>query len=175
MIDLQQKFLEHLRLIPDFPKPSIQFRDLTPVLQNHKLSNHILDWMEKIARPYQPQTVAAIESRGFLFGFALALRLGVPFVPIRKSGKLPADTYKANYNLEYGTGVLEIHKDAIPANHKVLIHDDLLATGGTINAAQELISQCKATPVLVVVLTQLKIFNPSMIKNKLDIISLVEI
>ncbi|MCS6980141.1 MAG: adenine phosphoribosyltransferase [Flavobacteriales bacterium] len=156
---LAQRLAERLRVIPDFPSPGVRFRDLTPVLQDPPLCGAILDWMEEISRPAEIHAVAGIESRGFFFGFALAQRLGVPFVPLRKGGKLPAETYTVTYDLEYGSAVLEMHKDAVAPGMRVLIHDDLLATGGTLAAACRLVEMASAVPALLLVLTDLGLRN----------------
>lgn len=153
--ELAQRFEKALRLVPDFPKPGVLFRDLMPVLKDPLLCADILAWMAAEVEPYQPSAIAGIESRGFFFGFALAQRLSLPFIPIRKEGKLPAATYRATYQLEYGEAVLEIHQDAFKPNDRVVIHDDLLATGGTLGAAAELIRQCGARPVLALMLSDL--------------------
>lgn len=134
----------YIRNIPDFPKPGIQFKDITPLLKNTQAFKKAL---EEIASQYSDDSfdiVVGIESRGFIFGSALALMLGKGFVPVRKPGKLPADTYSQSYELEYGTDTLEVHKDAIKPGQKVLIIDDLLATGGTMAASIELMKKCEA-------------------------------
>lgn len=138
--NLEHKMLETVRTIPDFPKPGIMFKDITTLLLDPTLSSEIADELVRIA-PIGVDAVVGIESRGFLFGLPLALRLGVPFVPLRKEGKLPADTERFEYELEYGSAVVEIHKDAIVKGQRVLIHDDLLATGGTALAAAELVKR----------------------------------
>ena len=134
-------FQQAVRDIPDFPKEGIIFKDITPVLRDPELCLAILDELHDRWVGQGVDVVAGIESRGFLFGMGLAMRLGVPFVPIRKEGKLPAETVKTSYELEYGEAVIEMHKDAIHSDHKVLIHDDLLATGGTAKAAADLIQK----------------------------------
>lgn len=133
-----------IRNIPDFPKPGIQFKDITPLLRDRdtlELTSQLL------ARPFRGKKidyVTGLESRGFLFGTNLAQDLHAGFVPIRKPGKLPADTYSATYELEYGEDALEIHSDSIPEGSRVLIHDDLIATGGSAVAATELIRRLGA-------------------------------
>lgn len=132
---------ENIRNIPDFPKEGIQFKDITPLLKNPdtlELTSRVL------ARPFRHMDidhVVGLESRGFLFGTNLAQDLHAGFIPIRKPGKLPADTLSATYALEYGEDQLEIHKDAIEDGDRVLIHDDLIATGGSAKAATELVQQ----------------------------------
>jgi adenine phosphoribosyltransferase len=132
-----------IRNIPDFPKPGVQFKDITPLLENAQaLQQAIRD----LAAPFVGAgitKVAATESRGFLFGPAIAMELQCGFVPIRKKGKLPSEVYQATYELEYGQDVLEMHKDAIHAQDSVLVVDDVLATGGTLNACLELIQRAE--------------------------------
>lgn len=167
--ELAQRFEKALRLVPDFPVRGVLFRDLMPVLQNPLLCNDILDWMAAVVEPFKPTAIAGIESRGFFFGFALAQKLCLPFVPLRKEGKLPAATYRASYRLEYGEAALEIHQDALQSSDRVVIHDDLLATGGTLSAAAELVRQCGAKPVLALVLTHLGLQQRRYIERKMDI------
>ncbi|TAF44565.1 MAG: adenine phosphoribosyltransferase [Sphingobacteriales bacterium] len=130
-----------IREIPDFPKLGISFKDITPILKDAKLCSAIIDELYKQLSNLQFDAVAAVESRGFLFGLMLANRMGKPFIPIRKKGKLPFITVQQQYNLEYGQATLEIHKDAFEKGAKILIHDDLLATGGTVIATSSLIKQ----------------------------------
>ena len=132
---------ETIRNIPDFPKPGILFRDITPVLQNPDLFRSVIDAFEQIYKDRNIDVIAAVESRGFIFAAPLAIRLGAGFVPLRKSGKLPYMTYKVHYALEYGIEALEMHVDAIKPGQRVLIMDDLLATGGTAQAAARLVLQ----------------------------------
>lgn len=140
-LQLQTDIQSHIRDVPDFPEPGILFKDITPVLQNPQLCSRMLDYLAKQCAPLKIEAVAAIESRGFMFGFPLALRLNVPFVPIRKKGKLPYHVVSHDYKLEYGFATIEAHTDAIKPGARVLIHDDLLATGGTAGAAAELIKK----------------------------------
>jgi len=140
-MDLQQQIKDTIRDVADFPQPGIIFKDITPVLQNPQLCGQMLDYIAAQISKQKIDAVAAIESRGFMFGFPLALRLNVPFVPIRKKGKLPYDCVSYEYTLEYGTATIEAHTDAIQPGAKVLIHDDLLATGGTAGAAAELVQR----------------------------------
>lgn len=136
---LETRIRSVIRDVPDFPKPGIIFKDITPILQNQVLCNEIIEDMALKIKDRKVDAVAGIESRGFLFGFMLAARLNVPFVLIRKSGKLPYKTISCEYDLEYGTAKIEMHVDAIKPGWNVLIHDDLLATGGTAEAAARLI------------------------------------
>ncbi len=128
-----------IRDIPDFPKEGILYRDITTLLQNPKGFGFVIDQLTELYQNESIDYIAGIESRGFIFGTPLAHRLSVGFVPIRKPGKLPAATHSAEYALEYGTDCLQIHQDAFPAGSRVLLVDDLLATGGTAAAATQLI------------------------------------
>jgi adenine phosphoribosyltransferase len=133
-----------IRDVPDFPIEGIVFKDITTLLIDHEASNYTLETLYNLCKNKGITKVVGIESRGFIFGNALALKLGVGFVPIRKPGKLPAETVSESYELEYGTDTIEIHKDALAPGDKVLLHDDLLATGGTIEAAAKLIEKLGA-------------------------------
>ena len=138
---IADKIKAAIRDIPDFPKPGIIFKDITPILKDPALCQAIVDtFAEKLAGT-KIDVVAGVESRGFLFGLMLAIKLGVPFVPVRKAGKLPHTVKQKIYELEYGTANIEMHVDAIEPGAHVLIHDDLLATGGTVTAASELIQE----------------------------------
>ena len=128
-----------LRDVPDFPKPGIMFKDISPLHASPKAMAYTIDSMAERVSDMKIQSIAGIESRGFLFGTPLAMKLGVGFTPIRKPGKLPADTTAVEYLLEYGTDKLEIHNDAVNDGDAVLIVDDVLATGGTAQAACELV------------------------------------
>ena len=130
-----------IRDIPDFPKPGIIFKDITPILKDPGLCGHIVDAFIEKLKDTRIDAVAGIESRGFLFGLTLATKLGVPFVPVRKAGKLPFTIKQKAYKLEYGTAVIELHTDAFEPGQRILIHDDLLATGGTALAASELVQE----------------------------------
>ena len=129
----------YLRDVPDFPKPGILFKDISPLLAEPKAMKHVIERMAQMVFEGQVDRIAAIDSRGFLFGAPLAVHLGVGFTPIRKRGKLPWRTNRIEYALEYGTDVLEMHQDGVQAGHRVLLVDDLLATGGTMKAACELV------------------------------------
>jgi adenine phosphoribosyltransferase len=129
-----------VRNIPDFPQKGIQFKDITTVIKQPDLLRSIIDHIVTLYRNKGITKVVAIESRGFITGGALAYRLGAGMVPVRKPGKLPAETYTKTYDLEYGQDSLEIHRDALQPDDIVLLHDDLLATGGTAMAALDLIS-----------------------------------
>jgi len=141
---IEVKIKKTLRDVADFPKPGIIFKDITPVLQDTELCKEITTELVAQLKAIQIDVVAGIESRGFLFGLALAQALQVPFVPIRKVGKLPYKTIQQSYELEYGNAILEVHEDAFKPGQQVLIHDDLLATGGTVVAASKLVQQLGA-------------------------------
>ncbi len=130
-----------IRDIPDFPEPGIVFKDITPILKDDLLCTAVVDAFVERLKFVELDVVAGVESRGFLFGLLLANRLGVPFIPIRKQGKLPFRTVSESYKLEYGQATIEIHEDAFSPGTKVLVHDDLLATGGTVVAASKLIEK----------------------------------
>lgn len=133
-----------IRTIPDYPKTGIPFRDITTLLQDANGFAETIHQLSEVAHTYQVDVIAGIEARGFIIGAALAKQMGVGFVPIRKAGKLPAETISQTYALEYGEDQLELHIDAIEAKSKVLLVDDLIATGGTAIAAIQLIRQLQA-------------------------------
>jgi adenine phosphoribosyltransferase len=130
-----------VRDIPDFPKPGIMFKDITPILKDAQLCSAVIDAFVQEIGTNKIDVIAGIESRGFLFGLMLANRLRIPFVPVRKQGKLPAKTIQEPCELEYGSAILELHEDALIAGQRVMIHDDLLATGGTVSAATRLVQK----------------------------------
>jgi adenine phosphoribosyltransferase len=135
---------DYIRDVPDFPKPGILFRDITPLLRSAEALDYTISALAEPFRDRGITTVAAIESRGFIFGSCVAERLGAGFVPIRKPGKLPWTKKRNEYVLEYGTDALEIHDDAVTAGERVLLIDDVLATGGTAAAASQLLRDCGA-------------------------------
>ena len=147
---------EFIRAVPDFPKPGILFRDISPLLANPEAFAAGIDALAERTAHLDVQVIAGIESRGFIFGIALAQELGIPFVPVRKPGKLPAETISVSYELEYGSDSLELHKDAFPTGDRVLVIDDLLATGGTASAACQLIEDAGGVVAGVGVLIELK-------------------
>src|SRR5213595_2781870 len=137
----------YIRDIPDFPKAGIVFKDITPLLLEPRAYDHVVRALAEHARPLDVDVVLAAEARGFIFGGALARELGAGFAPARKPGKLPSETISAEYVLEYGIDVLELHADALAGGTRVLVHDDLLATGGTSRAKIELVEQLGANVV----------------------------
>jgi adenine phosphoribosyltransferase len=136
-----------IRDVPDFPEPGILFRDITPVLQNPAAFARIVELMAAYGRERGAEAVVGVESRGFLFGAPIAAALGLPFVPVRKPGKLPSEILSVDYALEYGSGRLDIHADALDRGSRVLIVDDLLATGGTAAGAAKLVELLGASVV----------------------------
>ena len=148
-----------IREVPDFPKPGILFKDITTLLRDPKGLRTAVDCLVEPYRQAQLDHVVGIESRGFILGAVVADRLGVGFVPVRKPGKLPAATRSASYALEYGTDTLEMHDDAVGPGQRVLIVDDLLATGGTARAAVNLVKECGAEVAGVAFLIELEALN----------------
>ncbi|TWR27278.1 adenine phosphoribosyltransferase [Mucilaginibacter achroorhodeus] len=138
---IEQQIKAAIRDIPDFPKPGIIFKDITPILKDPVLCENINSAFTEKVKDMGIDAVAGVESRGFLFGLSLATKLGVPFIPVRKAGKLPYSVNQKVYELEYGTATIEIHTDAFQKGDRILIHDDLLATGGTVTATSELIKE----------------------------------
>lgn len=138
---VKEKLKSTLRDVQDFPKKGIVFKDITPVLADAELCSAVVYELYNTYKDKKIDAIAGIESRGFFFGFLLANRLGVPFIPIRKAGKLPFTTVSIEYALEYGTAKIEMNSDAITPGMNVIVHDDLLATGGTADAAAELIKR----------------------------------
>src|SRR5581483_12196040 len=130
-----------IRDVPDFPRPGILFKDITPVLADPAAMKEVIDRFIEFAAPKSPTAIVGIESRGFVFGMPLALEMNLPFVPVRKLGKLPYRTIHEEYDLEYGTNTVEIHEDALKPGDRVIIVDDLLATGGTAAASKRLVNR----------------------------------
>ena len=157
MNDLNLK--EHIRGIPDFPIPGILFYDISTLLSNPKAWSFALDELEKIVSEWNPEILAGIESRGFLIASALADRMDLPMTMIRKKGKLPGDVISYEYDLEYGTDIIEIQSDALAAGSKVVILDDLLATGGTLKASIELCEKVGANVIGSAVIIELEFLN----------------
>ena len=141
---IKAKLDKVIRTIPDFPKDGISFKDITPLLLDSSLTNDIIDEFIIRLEEVDIDAIVGVESRGFLFGFLLANKMEIPFIPIRKVGKLPGETLKYKYDLEYGSAEMEIHKNDIKKDWDILVHDDLLATGGTACASAELIQRLGA-------------------------------
>ena len=144
-----------IRDIPDFPIPGILFRDITTLLKDGEAFRQSIDGLTERLKEYNPQKIIGIESRGFIFGAPIAYNMGLGFVPVRKLGKLPAETITAEYDLEYGTNSVEMHRDAIQPDERVVIVDDLLATGGTTRATIELVEQLGGKVVALAFLIEL--------------------
>jgi adenine phosphoribosyltransferase len=150
---------EYIRDVPDFPKEGIVFKDITTLLKDPSAFKAVIDRLEEEYSGKGIDVVVGVESRGFIFGAPLAVALGAGFVPVRKPGKLPAATYQQSYELEYGTDSVEIHKDAIAPGQKVLVVDDLLATGGTVAATVELLKNFECEIVAIAFLIELDFLN----------------
>ena len=165
-----------IREVVDFPKKGISFKDITPLLMDKEISDKIINEFIKRVEHLKIDAIVGVESRGFLYGFLLANKMRIPFVPIRKSGKLPRETLKYKYDLEYGSSEIEIHTNDIQENWNVLIHDDLLATGGTACAVAELIKLSNANVAGFAFVVSLNYLKPNerLISYSSNIISLVE-
>jgi adenine phosphoribosyltransferase (EC 2.4.2.7) len=163
-----------IREIPDFPREGIGFKDITPVLKDKEAFLFSIDMLADAIKDRDVDLIAGPEARGFLFGAPLAYKVGVGFVPVRKPGKLPAETINYEYELEYGMDSLEIHKDAIEKGQRVIIVDDLLATGGTIFAAAKLIEELGGIVDSILFLTELTFLNGRKKLEGYDVISLIK-
>jgi len=164
-----------IRNVPDFPKPGIMFKDITTAMKDAEVLKFIADSLYDYYKDKGITKVVGVESRGFVLGSILAYKLGAGFVLLRKPGKLPAETFKIEYDLEYGSDSLEIHKDSIEENDVVLLHDDLLATGGSANAALDLLTNFTHSEIYVSFLIELTFLNgKSRLKGAKDIHSLIQ-
>nr|WP_294526567.1 adenine phosphoribosyltransferase [uncultured Blautia sp.] len=150
-----KKIEEYVRSIPDFPELGIIFRDITSILQDADGLHLAIDSLQDLIKDVDVDVIVGAESRGFIFGMPMAYNLHKPFVPVRKKGKLPCETISQSYDLEYGQAEIEIHKDAIKPGQKVVIVDDLIATGGTMEAAVKLVEQLGGEVVKIVFLMEL--------------------
>ncbi|MCI6998719.1 MAG: adenine phosphoribosyltransferase [Eubacterium sp.] len=150
-----KKLEEYVRSIPDFPEPGIIFRDVTSILQDADGLQLAIDALQDLLKDVDVDVIAGTESRGFIFGVPVAYNLHKPFVPIRKKGKLPCETVSQTYDLEYGSAEIEMHKDAILPGQKVVLIDDLIATGGTIEAAAKLVESLGGQVVKIIFLMEL--------------------
>ena len=165
---------EWIRDVPDFPKKGILFKDITTLLKNPQALKHTFDVMAEQYKNVPIDQVIGIESRGFIFGTALAYKLGTGFIPVRKPGKLPAATERVTYDLEYGSDSLEIHKDAITPGQNVLIMDDLLATGGTASAVAHLVERLEGKVVGLGFIIELSFLNGRDRLKGYDVYSLIK-
>lgn len=156
---VQELVLEKFRSIPDFPKPGIIFKDITTVIKDREAFRAVISYFEDLYKSENIDYIVGLEARGFIFGSALADRLGCGFVVIRKPGKLPAETISQSYELEYGSDCIEMHVDAIEPGKKVVIIDDLLATGGTASAACSLVKKLEANIFAVAFVLELAFLN----------------
>ena len=166
---------EKIRVVPDFPIPGIQFYDITTLLSDGQAFRETIDAMVQIARKYNPDLVVALESRGFFFGPTIAYQLGIPFVPIRKEGKLPYKTYKETYLLEYGSATMEIHADDYPKDQTVLLVDDVLATGGSMAAAINLVNHFHPKEIHLLFLMELEVLKGREKLSKYSVDSLITV
>ena len=173
---LEPKIKAIIRDIPDFPKPGILFKDITPLMHDQTICNEIIDAFAAFCRERHINAIVGVESRGFLFGFALANRLNIPFILVRKAGKLPYKTISYEYDLEYGSAKIEMQVDEIKSGWNVLIHDDLLATGGTAEAAAKLVQMQNGVVAGFAFIVELGFLNgkEKISKYSKDIISLVK-
>ncbi len=165
---------DRIRDVPDFPKPGIVFKDVMPLVADAAYFHEAVERLADFARPRQPDIILGAEARGFIFGGALAYLLGCGFVTARKPGKLPWKTVSATYELEYGTDSLEVHSDAIPAGARVIVHDDVLATGGTAKAKVELVEKLGAEVVGLAFVIELAFLDPRKKLAGYDVLSLIQ-
>ncbi|HMA34926.1 MAG TPA: adenine phosphoribosyltransferase [Chloroflexia bacterium] len=170
----QAELIAKIRDIPDFPVRGIMFRDITTLLKDGEAFHESIDRMANRLRPYQPTKIVGIESRGFIFGAPLAYLLGAGFVPARKLGKLPAPTVTAEYALEYGTNTVEMHRDAIDVGERIVIVDDLLATGGTTKAAIQLVEHLGGQVVAIGYLIELTFLHGREQLAKYNVVTLIQ-
>ena len=168
-----KKLEDYVVSIPDFPEPGIIFRDVTSVLQDPDGLELAIDELQKTLEGVDFDVIAGAEARGFIFGMPIAYNLHKPFVPVRKKGKLPRETVSKTYDLEYGTATIEIHKDAIKPGQKVVLVDDLIATGGTIEAAAELIEELGGEVVKIIFLMELAGLKGREKLAKYDVVSVI--
>jgi adenine phosphoribosyltransferase len=162
-----------IRDVPDFPHPGIMFKDITPVLSSPQAMRQVIDLFIEYAIPKKPDIIVGIESRGFVFGMPLALEMNLPFVPVRKFGKLPYKTIHEEYELEYGKNSVEMHVDAIAPGNRVIIVDDLLATGGTASAAKRLVNRLGGTVEGFTFLIELSFLHGRLALANDDVLALI--
>lgn len=172
---LTNKLKKNIRVIPNFPKKGILFQDITSITDDKKLFNEVINEISKYASEQKFTKVAGVEARGFIFGVAVAFNLGLPFVPIRKKGKLPGKVLRQKYSLEYGNDEIQIHSNSITSRDRVLIIDDLIATGGTAIASAKLISKCKVKKIEFYFIIDLKNVGGSQkLRKKFRLSSILE-
>ncbi|OKL38201.1 adenine phosphoribosyltransferase [Domibacillus mangrovi] len=164
---------DYINIVPDWPKPGVQFKDITPLMGNGDAFRYATDQIVEYARKKEIDLVVGPEARGFIVGCPVAYSLGVGFAPVRKEGKLPRETIKVEYGLEYGKDVLTIHKDAVKPGQRVLITDDLLATGGTIDATIKLVEQLGGVVAGIAFLIELNYLNGRANLDGYDILTLL--
>jgi adenine phosphoribosyltransferase len=156
---IENKIKSVIQSIPDFPKVGIDYKDIMPIFEDANLCSEITTAFCDQLKKLNPEVIVGIESRGFLFGMLIANKLGIPFVPIRKKGKLPGKTLTLSYDLEYGSAAIEVQASASLANKRVVIHDDLLATGGTVDAVGKLMHQMNAEVIAFAFLINLNLID----------------
>ena len=172
---LENKLKKKLRVIPDFPKKGILFQDITSITDNKKLFKEVVLEISKYVKRKKFTKIAAVEARGFIFGSAVSFKTEVPFVPIRKKGKLPGKVLKQKYQLEYGSDEIQIHKNSINERDRVLIIDDLIATGGTAFASAKLIEKCRVKSIEFYFIIDLKNIGGSQkLEKKYKVSSILE-
>lgn len=169
-MDLKQ----FITIVPDYPKPGIKFKDITPLMDNGDAYKYATDQIVGYAKEKQIDVIVGPEARGFIIGCPVAYALGIGFAPVRKEGKLPRETIKVNYGLEYGSDVLTIHKDAIKPGQRVLITDDLLATGGTIDATIKLVEELGGVVAGIAFLIELSYLEGRKKLNGYDVLTLMQ-
>ncbi len=163
-----------IREVPDWPQPGVGFKDVTPLLADPKALDQTVEELARWAEAKKPDMILGAEARGFILGAAIAREIGTGFVPARRPGKLPPETVSATYQLEYGTNALELHPDLIPEGSRVLIHDDVLATGGTVEAIAGLVESLGATVVGVCFIIELTFLNGRERLSKYDLHAIIE-
>ena len=172
---LQERLQQAIANVPDFPKPGIVFKDITPIFLNANLTADVLNALCEPFLKNKPDAIAGIESRGFLFGLMMAQKLEIPFIPIRKKGKLPRKTHSVSYQLEYGSAEIEVHAADITPGQNIVIHDDLLATGGTAKAAKQLLENCGANVLSYSFLVELSFLKGCDLLNETPLFSLLKV
>src|SRR3954454_9765572 len=163
-----------IRDVPDFPKKGILFKDITTLLKDPRAFKQSIDQLTNLVRGYVPRVVIGMESRGFIFAAPIAYQLNAGFVPVRKLGKLPGEVISTEYDLEYGTNTLELHRDAVSPGQRVLIVDDLLATGGTVSATIELVERLRGQVVAVAFLVELSELKGRDRLENYEVVSLIQ-